>query len=327
VAGVAVALVGQVWLLSASPVTLAGASTQGPAVHARPVIGATATTFTPPAGSTAQWELSLWNWGASPHQLLGRTTSVGSGELTLPTPSVSGCYFQADVLTGPPGAKLTFPQDFYSGAQATFFSCGPPTCQGDGIVSNFNGTAIPGGDYIWFNSVFKASGVGSGGGTVGFSNSSISFSADGTNYTVPIPDGHITFSPSTTTGTTAFDGSAWGTAVPSGFGDNVFLAGAAFRVPPGGLPGGISPVTWTGDFTLSSVSSVHWQWGAAVYTQFSTNYDSLGIKPLHSTSLDAYHSGDQAGTPENFKTFVTGGARGGGGANATGSYSPTGSCP
>jgi len=29
------------------------------------------------------------------------------------------------------------------------------------IASNFNGTAIPGGSFIWFSSVFKASGLGS----------------------------------------------------------------------------------------------------------------------------------------------------------------------
>jgi hypothetical protein len=33
---------------------------------------------------------------------------------------------------------------------------------------------------------------------------------------------------------------------------------------------------------------------------------------------------DHAGTPENFKPFVIGGARGGGGSNYTGLYSGTG---
>jgi hypothetical protein len=36
-----------------------------------------------------------------------------------------------------------------------------------------------------------------------------------------------------------------------------------------------------------------------------------------------YNNSDQAGTPENFKQFVIGGARGGGGSNYTGSYSGT----
>jgi hypothetical protein len=184
-------------------------------------------------------------------------------------------------------------------------------------------TAIPGGDYILFNSIFKASGVSSTGGTVRLTKSSVQFTANGTAYNLPVPDATITFSPSAAKGTTGFNGSAWVTTVPTSFGDDVFFSGFAFLVPAAGLPGGINPVTWTGDITLGSVSNVQWQWSAAVYTQFSTTYNLLGVKPLHSTSMDNYPNGDQAATPENFKNFVIGGARGGGGANATGSLSAT----
>jgi len=44
------------------------------------------------------------------------------------------------------------------------------------------------------------------------------------------------------------------------------------------------------------------------------------------SSASIYKNSDHAGTPENFKTFVVGGATGGGGSNFTGSYSATGSC-
>lgn len=207
--------------------------------------------------------------------------------------------------------------------------CGapPPTCPSNSISSNFNGTSIPAGDFIWFNAVIKASGVGSGGGSVGFANSHVTFTANGISYNISIPSSRVTFSSSATMGSTSFNGTDWITQSPASFGDNVFLSGAAFQVPAGGLPGGISPVTWTGDFTLSSVSSVSWQWAAAVYSQFSTNLNSLGVKPLHSTNLDQYPNGDQAGTPENFKSYAVGGATGGGSGNATGSYSGTGHCP
>jgi len=43
-----------------------------------------------------------------------------------------------------------------------------------------------------------------------------------------------------------------------------------------------------------------------------------------------YHNSDHAGTPENFKASVTGGATGSGGANYTGGLSGTarvGPCP
>jgi hypothetical protein len=42
--------------------------------------------------------------------------------------------------------------------------------------------------------------------------------------------------------------------------------------------------------------------------------------------LSIYHNADHAGTPENYKPYLTAGARGGGGANFTGSYSATGTC-
>jgi hypothetical protein len=66
-----------------------------------------------------------------------------------------------------------------------------------------------------------------------------------------------------------------------------------------------------------------------VYTNFSSNYNALGVKPTDDNDASIYHNSDHAGTPENFKPFVIGGARGGGGSNYTGSYSGTGgiTCP
>jgi hypothetical protein len=89
-------------------------------------------------------------------------------------------------------------------------------------------------------------------------------------------------------------------------------------------------VTWGGDFISDTPGiSVSWKWGAAVYTVFSTNYNKLGVKPTHQGSC-LYANGDHAGTPEGiddsgipYKHFVTGGARGGGGSNWTGSWSGT----
>jgi hypothetical protein len=71
--------------------------------------------------------------------------------------------------------------------------------------------------------------------------------------------------------------------------------------------------------------TVQWQWAAAVYPNFSTGYNTLGVKPVDDNKASQYQNSDHAGTPETFKSFVTGGARGGGGSNYTGSYSATGS--
>jgi hypothetical protein len=73
----------------------------------------------------------------------------------------------------------------------------------------------------------------------------------------------------------------------------------------------------------SASFSLEWQWGAAVYAGFSSDYNSLGVKPLNSATLDTYRNGDPAGTPESFKSQVVPGATGNGGTNWTGSYSPT----
>jgi len=219
----------------------------------------------------------------------------------------------------------------------------PPTCPANSISSNFNGNAIAAGDYIWFNSVVKVSGVPSTGGDVFLTNVHVHFTANGIPYTVDIPGAQIYLSPSVTTATTYFSkGQEWITSVPSSFGDNIFLSGLGWQVPSPGLPGGIHNVTWQGDFSLTSGMTMNWQWAAAVYTQFvpepplgsnetTNSYTTLDVKVVHSTSLDAYHNGDQAGTPENrtnpFIPQPINGATGGGSANFTGSYSATGHCP
>jgi len=191
------------------------------------------------------------------------------------------------------------------------------------ITSGFNGNRIDAGNYIWFNSVMKlTSPVPSGGLVVDFTGQTITISSSAGSSTIMLPDSEIDFSTSATTATTMLTGTGWLTTVPASFGDNVFLSGVAYQ-PPGGLTGG-SVATWSGEVTSNSPMSMNWQWGAAVYTSFDNiDYNNDGIKPVHSTSLDAYHNGDQAGTPENYKSFVVGGATGGGGSNWTGSYSGT----
>jgi hypothetical protein len=68
---------------------------------------------------------------------------------------------------------------------------------------------------------------------------------------------------------------------------------------------------------------MNWQWAAAVYQSLGTNYNTLGIKPTDAPGGSLYLNSDHGGTPEAYKGFVAGGARGGGGSNYTGSYSGT----
>src|SRR5262249_37193413 len=144
---------------------------------------------------------------------------------------------------------------------------------------------------------------------------------------VAVPNADLTFDPAATAATTAFDAASntWKTTVPSNVGGNTWLDGVALALP-GGLPGGTNPVSWAADFTTDTAGvSVNWQWSAAVYTNFGSDYNALSVKPVDSNSLSAYQNSDHAGTPEAFKSCVVGGARGGGGSNFTGSYSATGS--
>ena len=202
--------------------------------------------------------------------------------------------------------------------------CEVPSC----IRANFNGTAIPATRVIWFNSIVKVTG---GATDVTVTGGHITFTVNSTVYSLPVPDNHITFSSVATQATTTFDNVAnrWETVVPSSYSGNVFMAGLPYPLATG-LPGGIKNVEWCTDFATSTAgASFQWKWAAAVYTNFTTNMNAIGVKPIDGGNNNPYPNSDHAGTPENFKTFVVGGARGGGGSNFTGSYSGTASaaCP
>jgi hypothetical protein len=203
-------------------------------------------------------------------------------------------------------------------------------------ASNFNGTPINGGSYIWFNANFKASGIPTTGATISLTSSTISFTAD-QPYTVAVPNALIVFDPNAVCASTTFDTSTntWKTTVPLSGTDSIFLSGVAFPVPSSfadarGLVNG--PVVWQGTFGASPGGGIKisWQWGAAVYTNFSSDYNLLAVKPAHASTC-SYSNGDQPNTPEGvnpftgspFKDSVIGGARGGGGSNWTGSWSGT----
>ncbi len=196
----------------------------------------------------------------------------------------------------------------------------PDCAEQDMISSDFNGTAIAGGNYIWFNSHLKVSGLTTSPTTLTLVDGVISFTANGNDYTLPVPKTEIVFSNSTTTASTTYNTTTqtWTVQVPYKTGGDIFAGGLAFPVPSSGFPGGVKPVKWTANFAGSAAGiKVSWQWSAAVYKTFSTDYNTLGVLTVD--------GGGQAGSPENFKSYVTGGARGGGGSNTTGSNSGTGS--
>ena len=198
------------------------------------------------------------------------------------------------------------------------------------ITANFNGTAIPVGESLWFNSALTASGLPKAApATVHVVNGSIDFSAGGTNYHLAVPDADIVFTPGATAATTSYDTAdgGWDVSVPtSGTGD-VFMGGVEMPVA-NALPGGVKNVTWSASFwSDTSGVTVNWKWAAAAYKAFGNDYNGMGVKPVDANKLSAYQNSDQSGTPEAFKGSVVAGAMGNGGNNYTGNSSPSSMSP
>jgi hypothetical protein len=209
----------------------------------------------------------------------------------------------------------------------TPISTSTPVCQlPTSITGNFNATAINAGRYIWFNSVLKPSGLPTNQPvTIQFTNQSITSSA----FTLSVPDATVTFDPNATTATTSFVGGKLMTSVPVGLPGNALFSALSYLVPAN-IPGGIHNVSWSGTITSDKPGvSIRWNWAAAVYTSFSSDYNLLNVKPVDDNKASVYQNADHAGTPESFKPYDTGGATGGGASNYTGSLSSsvTVKCP
>jgi hypothetical protein len=189
------------------------------------------------------------------------------------------------------------------------------------ITGNFNGSAIPAGDTVWFNAAMTVSGLPkSATATVHVANASVNFVAGGVNYQIPVGDTDILFTPGATSASTAYDPTDgdWDVSVPSSGTGDVFMGGVARQVP-NGLPGNIKNVTWEASFwSDTSGLTVSWKWAAAAYSSFSTDNGALNVKPVDAKSLSVYVNADQSGTPEAYKSFVVAGGTGGGGTNYTG---------
>jgi uncharacterized protein affecting Mg2+/Co2+ transport len=188
------------------------------------------------------------------------------------------------------------------------------------IDANFNGTPISAGNWVWFNGVFKAQGTNTT-YTIKVTAQTITGTIGTSNVTISVPDSQITISSAYTNATTTFTAGKWVTTAPLGLGGNTFLSGGAYQLPFSSP--GAGNLSWCGKFSATPGISVSWQWAAAVYTSFTGSYGSLGVKPVDDNSASSYKNSHHAGTPENYTQYVTGGARGGGGSNFTGSYSGT----
>jgi hypothetical protein len=253
------------------------------------------------------------------------TDNCGQPVITFSDATMNNCPNNLSVITrtwtatdGCGNASTCF-QHIY--VQCCVAHCPPAS---SAISSGFNGTSINTANYIWFNANFNASGIAATGTTIFFKNSVITIASAQGNFTYAVPDGRVVFSRSATCATTTFNSSGWVTTVPLAGSDEILLSALGIKAPADLKA---ASVTWSGYFSASTPGvSISWKWGAAVYTKDMTQAqnNALGVKPTH-TGACLYNNSDHAGTPENMKTYVIGGARGGGGSNWTGSWSGTAS--
>ncbi|HEX3150262.1 MAG TPA: carboxypeptidase-like regulatory domain-containing protein [Gemmataceae bacterium] len=190
------------------------------------------------------------------------------------------------------------------------------------ISASFNGTKINAGSTIWFSAVAKFSGLGTAPTMVHMNNSAIDFTVGTTKYHVIVPNEDLQITPGATSASIVFDGTDndWDNSVPKSNTGDVFMTGVGLPVTTN-LPGGIKNVTWQANFWSDTTGvTVSWQWGAAVYKSFDTDYNNINVKPVDSNTLSAYKNKDLAGTPEAFKSQTTGGGTGSGGTNYTGNF-------
>jgi hypothetical protein len=198
------------------------------------------------------------------------------------------------------------------------------------IETSFNSTPIAEGSTIWFYSAIRVDRVDADATRISLNDSRITFAANGSKYNLAVPAATITFDPAATAATTSYlsEIGRWATMVPGGHSGRVFLSGLAFPVPAGGLPGGISSVTWSAAFSTDTHGvTAEWQWGAAVYSTFPTDYNAIEVKaaedqPSEGAGMLTVKTDelDSVGRPAGLEAFVMSVAGGEGGSNLTGSF-------
>lgn len=155
--------------------------------------------------------------------------------------------------------------------------------------------------------------------------SGVSFVLNGMKY--PIPDGVVTFDPSASdTSTTTYNSllNQWQTTInPNKISDEDFFTGAAIPVDPNIMGGGTATIQFTTSSDDVTPISYPWQWSAAAYTWWPSDWNQALIQAYHGNGP----AGSQhAGAPDNkqVQKSLIQGPRGGAGSNYTGSWSASG---
>jgi hypothetical protein len=189
------------------------------------------------------------------------------------------------------------------------------------IGSNFNSTLIPTNNYIWFSCRAKVNYTGTYPVTIQFTDQNI----NSTRFNLLPVKGRLVITNAVTQATTTFNGTEWYTVAPPDPNGVYFISGMIYKTTSP-IAGNLNPIKWKGIWTASStcVTSVEWNWSAAVYSSFALIPSYVEIKPIDAATGSLYNNTDAAGTPENYRAFLIAGARGLGGTNYTGTPTVTG---
>ena len=215
--------------------------------------------------------------------------------------------------------------DFGFFAQTAPLACTIPAANEVISPTSWNKFNVPFGaaPVAWVHAQFKPTGVSTTtNSTVHFTG--VSFVLNGISY--PMPDGVVNFDPNApSTSTTTFSGTPgtssalWTTTInPNFLSDENFFVGAAIPVDPAIAKGGQATIRFTTQ-TDDTDLSFSWQWSAAIYTYWPSDWNQAMIQPYHGNGLHA----DTPGNTQVQKSLIQG-PRGGGGSNFTGSWSATG---
>jgi len=194
-------------------------------------------------------------------------------------------------------------------------------CVTNQVCGSFN-SQNPGDGYVWCNAHLTCNPGKAC--TVYCQNATVTLTCNnGKTFTYPVPDCQVNFSPNCSSGVCSFNGTSWETSLPCKGDSQIFLSGCG--IPWQSEFANCKSVCWSGSFSCNQPGvNCNWAWSAACYSCNLSNCGSVNVKPCQQTPC-GYNNSDCAGTPENCKSFCTGGGCGTGGNNYCGSWSGTGS--
>jgi hypothetical protein len=217
-------------------------------------------------------------------------------------------------------------------AQCSSGGC-PPVCTipaASEIISStsWNRFNVPAGTtpVVWVHAQFKPAGVPTTTPSM-VQFTGVWFVLNGVSYLMP--SGTVIFDPAASwTSTTTFapitgTPGTWTTTInPNNISDENFFVGAAIPVDLHITGGGQATIQFTTQSDDTGLS-FSWQWSAAAYTYWPSDWNAGLIQPYHGNGPTGSQHADTPDNAQVQKSLIQG-PRGGGGSNFTGSWSATG---